>query len=296
MIRSMTGFGTGEVRQGEWAVRVEVRSVNHKDLQVSFRLPEAFRLKEYELQKLVEQRVRRGHLYLSLACSPAGGETSVLIDAHKLRGYVAALRGLAEAEGVPFQVDMASLLRLPGAIVDVTTDEDLREQLWPGVVEATRRAMDDLVEMRRVEGDNLHAHLNEIREAIGGLVDAVAQEQGGLVAAYQERLRERLTRLLEGADVPVKEDVLAREVALYADRSDVTEEIARLRSHLEQFRDALDGDETEPVGRRMEFLGQEMLREASTAAAKIPGSSQIRRVLDLKSQIDKLREQVRNVE
>jgi uncharacterized protein (TIGR00255 family) len=96
--------------------------------------------------------------------------------------------------------------------------------------------------------------------------------------------------------VPVKEDVLAREVALYADRSDVTEEITRLHSHLEQFGQALASEEAEPVGRRMEFLGQEMLREANTTAAKIPGSSQIRRVLDLKSQIDKLREQVRNVE
>jgi uncharacterized protein (TIGR00255 family) len=127
----------------------------------------------------------------------------------------------------------------------------------------------------------------------------VAEVEGmhpDLVAAYQDRLRERIEKLLAGQNVPLNEEALAREVALYADRSDVSEEIARVRSHLEQFREALAADDDEPVGRRMEFLGQELLREASTTAAKVPGNTTVRSVLDMKSHIDRLREQVRNVE
>jgi uncharacterized protein (TIGR00255 family) len=149
--------------------------------------------------------------------------------------------------------------------------------------------------MRRAEGANLWRELHEVCASVGKLVDSIEREQAGLVAAYRDRLKERVDRLLAGTDVQVNEESLAREVALYADRSDVSEEIARLRSHLEQFREALDGNET-PVGRRMEFLGQEMLREASTMAAKIPAGAQVRQVLDLKNEIERLREQVRNVE
>jgi uncharacterized protein (TIGR00255 family) len=296
MIRSMTGFGIAEGRCDQWTLRAEVRTVNHRDLQLSLRLPDAFRVREYELQKLIEKQIRRGHLYLSLTCEPATAEGELLVDAERLKAYVAALKGLAaDTRGLPVQVDLASLLRLPGALKDVTTDAALRDEIWPRVVTAVQAALDALVEMRRAEGASLHAELHRLCDAIEGLAAAVEREQGGLVAAYRDRLRERLAKLLEGMDVPLGEDSLAREVALYADRSDVGEEIARLKSHLQQFREALDGEEA-PVGRKMEFLGQEMLREASTMAAKVAAGPQVRQVLELKGEIERVREQVRNVE
>ncbi len=296
MIRSMTGFGSAEARCGRWSIRVEARSVNQKDLRVSYRLPDSFRMKELELQKLIEPRIRRGHLYLTLECSPAGEESGVMLDERCLRGYVAAIKQVAESEGLPLEVDLAGVLRMPGVLVDVTTDEELREELWPAVARAVAEALDGLVAMRRAEGASLAAQLAELCEAVEGHVGDIEERQGDLVAEYRDRLRERLEKLLEGVDAPVSEETLARELAVYADRADVSEEVARLRSHAEQFRGALAADEQQPVGRKMDFLGQEMLREANTMAAKITAGLLVGRTLELKADIDRLREQARNVE
>jgi uncharacterized protein (TIGR00255 family) len=295
MIWSMTGFGSAEAECGQWALRVEVRSVNQKDLRLSIRLPDAFQSRQFELQKAVERKVGRGHLYVEVACRPAAGAGEVLVDAETVRDYVAALRRLAEAEGLPVQMDLAALLRLPGALKDMAADEELLDELWPEVLKTTDAALDALVAMRRSEGEHLQAQLQEICDAIEGLTAGIEREQQGLVEAYRDRLLERVEALLAGTDVPVNEESLAREVALFADRSDVSEEVARMRSHLAQFREAM-GEAGAPVGRKMEFLGQEMLREANTMASKMPAGPQVRQALELKSEVERLREQVRNVE
>ncbi|KPK64013.1 MAG: hypothetical protein AMK73_04860 [Planctomycetes bacterium SM23_32] len=294
MISSMTGFGAAEAQREGWTVVAEARSVNHKDLRLALRLPDAFQARQFEVQKLVEERLHRGHVYVEVTCRTAEGGAGALVDREQVRSYAAALREVAEAEGLPFQVDLASVLRLPGAVKDMTTDEDLRERLWPGVLEACGAALDALAQMRRTEGANLEAQLAGSCEAIESLTARIEAAQQGLVAAYRDRLRQRVERLLDGAGVPVNEESLAREVALFADRSDVSEEVVRLRSHLAQFGEALTAEG--PVGRKMEFLGQEMLREANTMAAKMASGPPVRDAVELKSEIDRLREQVRNVE
>lgn len=296
MILSMTGFGSGQSQCDDWMLRAEVRSVNHKELQVSFRIPDVLHPRETALQKLVEKHVSRGHLYIWINCDPVGAESDTLVDEEALGAYVRAARRVAEKEGVPFRADLGAMLRLPGVIRDLDADEDLVESLWPSVLEAVEAALVSLVEMRRAEGANLTEQFEELTTNIGSLVDRIEAEQGSFVPGYRDRLRERIARLLEGTSVEVKEDALAREVAVYADRSDVSEEIARLRSHLAQFAEAMDTDAAEPVGRKMEFLGQEMLRESGTIAAKVPAGPQVECVLSLKSNVDRLREQVRNVE
>ena len=295
MIRSMTGFGSAEIHCDEWTVRVECRSVNHKELQLTFRMPDAFRLKEIELRRLVEARIRRGHAYVVLTCRPRVGQAENMVNEKAVREYVEMLKGVAEAADVPFQADLASLMRAPGVLKDVTTDEDLRDQLWPDVLAGCEQALDGLLEMRVTEGGNLAGQLRELCDGMTARIDAIAGGLGDAVAEYRDRLRERLKRLLEGVDTPVSEDALARETAYYAERSDVSEEIERLRSHLAQMAEALDGSD-EPVGRKMEFLGQEMLREANTMAAKIPAGDQVAEVLELKGDVERLREQARNVE
>jgi len=295
MIRSMTGFGSAETRWENWMLRGEVRSVNHRDLQVSCRLPDMFQLKEYELQKLFSKEIRRGHVYFNLTCRAATAEAAVSVDQEAMGQYLQALEGLAGSAHVPFSVDLATLLRLPGTLRDATADEELKEKLWPHVTETAKACIVALVQMRRAEGANLSEQLESLCAAIEEETQAIEDVQGSFVEQYRDRLRERVSKLLAGTDVVVKEDSLAREVAIYADRCDVSEEIARLRSHVKQFREALAGDE-EPVGRRMEFLGQEMLREAGTIAAKAPAGEHLPHVLELRSHIDKLREQTRNVE
>jgi len=295
MIRSMTGFGAAERQCGAWTLNVEVRCVNGRDLQVSFRLPESFYLRESELLKLVESHVRRGHVGFSLSVRPRGGEAARAVDEQAVLGWVRALKSLAEREGLEFRVDLAALLSLPGALSDAAPDENLRDGLWPDVLEVAGQALRALDEMRCAEGRNLRRQLEELCDAIESRLAAVEAARDGLVMAYRERLRERVNRLLEGSDVAVDDGALAREVAIYAERSDVSEEIERIRSHLEQFRDALRA-EAGAVGRKLEFLGQELLREASTMAAKVPAGAAVAQVLELKGDVDRLREQVRNVE
>jgi uncharacterized protein (TIGR00255 family) len=295
MITSMTGFGQAERACADWLVRVEVRTVNHRDLQTTFRLPDAFSLREVDLQKIVEANVHRGHLYLTLTCEPRQPAARAPVDAEIVSAYVAALRQVAAQLQVPFQADLASVLRLPGALHETSADREMRESLWDDVVATCREALADLLQMRRAEGQSLSVQLLDLCDVIARLTDEAEQAQRDFVPAYRDRLRERVDRLLEGTDIHLSEDLLAREVAVYADRSDVSEEIARMRSHLEQFRAAVDGP-GEPVGRKMEFIGQEMLREAGTMAAKTPAGRQLPQALELKSVVEKLREQVRNVE
>ncbi len=295
MIRSMTGFGRAERVSGDWLLHAEVRSVNHKDMKISFRIPDAFRSGEIELQKQFEKRLRRGHVNFSIECQPRAGESSVLVDTERVGQYLASLTKVAAEQDVPFTIDMAGLLRLPDTLRNMATDEALQKTLWPDVVAVTEEALDGLVAMRETEGANLRVQLEEICQTVEDLVSHIERDQAEFVVAYRDRLRERISRLLEGTDVQVEEHSLAREVAYYADRCDVSEELARLRSHVKQFREALETD-GEPVGRKMEFLGQEMLREAGTIGAKVPSEQQAPQVLELRTQIDRLREQVRNVE
>jgi len=295
MIRSMTGFGSAERTSGDWLLHAEVRAVNYKDLRVSLRMPEAFRSREIELQKLFEKRLRRGHVSFSLECRPRAGESGMLVDIDRVGEYVSALKQVADRLDVPFSLDLAALLRLPDTLRNMAADEELQTSLWPDVVAVTEEAIDGLIAMREAEGANLCGQLEDICATVEALVETIGEQQDAFVIAYRNRLRERIARLLEGTEAAVDEHSLAREVAYYADRSDVSEELARLRSHVKQFREALDGD-GEPVGRKMEFLGQEMLREAGTIGAKVPSDHQLPQVLELRTQIDRLREQVRNVE
>ena len=295
MIRSMTGFGAAEVQAGQWTVRAELRSVNHRDLQVSFRVPDAFGAKEIELQRLIEARARRGHVRLAVSVQVKADQTDVLVDTAQIEGYVRVLKALAERGGVPVQIDLAGLLRLPGVLRDVTTDGELRGRLWPSVLESVEAALAAMVSMRETEGANLAVQLHEVCAAVEAAVARIEVAVPDVTAAYRDRLTERIETLLDGTGVAAGEEALAREVAYFAERADVSEEVARLRSHVAQFRDALDSDE-EAVGRRLEFLGQEMLREANTMAAKLPAGDQIRDAMDLKGLIDRVREQVRNVE
>jgi uncharacterized protein (TIGR00255 family) len=292
----MTGFGSAERQLDQWVLRAEVKSVNHKELQISFRTADVLHSHETALQKAIEKHVSRGHLYLWLSCEAVSDRTEALVDEDRLAGYVRAVKRVAEREGVPFQADLGGMLKLPDVLADVSVEEELADELWPGVLQTVEAAMKSLVEMRRAEGENLEEQLTELTDGISNLVDGIEEEQGTFVPGYRDRLLERIDRLLQGTGVEVKEETIAREVAVYADRSDVSEEIARLRSHVKQFRNALNSEEAEPVGRKMEFLGQEMLRESSTIAAKVPAGPQVEDVLELKSHVERLREQVRNVE
>jgi len=295
MIRSMTGFGSAKSHLDGWDVRVEVRSVNHKGLNVSLNLPEPLQSRENELQSLIRERISRGHVYLRLRCDVEAEAIGDLLDRDKLTGYLRAIKELADKVGLSVAVDPASLPALSGTLGGDPLERMAKGKAWERIRAVCCEALDALLQMKQKEGAALQAQLNEVCNRIGELAQEVETACPTLIEAYQHRLLERVRTLLGEKAAELDSDAICREVAVCAERSDVSEEIARLKSHLAQFREALQGIDV-PVGRKLEFLAQEMLREANTMAAKLPGTERTRDVLNIKTEVDRLREQVRNVE
>jgi len=295
MIRSMTGFGAAETEAAGRTVRAELRSVNHKGLRISVRAPDRFAARQQELEQIIKESVDRGHVYLTVECEANPEQAELSVDTKRLRSYMQLIKTLADEEGLDVEVDAASLLLIPGVLGEENLEEASEKHVWEAIQDVCREALGELVERREQEGANLQEQLEEICRNIGNSVETVESACGSLVEEYQQRLRERVESLLEGTDAELDEDSLSREVAVFAEKSDVSEEIARLRSHLKQFQSTLD--ESPPrAGKKLGFLAQEMLREANTMAAKMPGADQTHETVGIKTAIDQLREQIRNIE
>ena len=295
MIRSMTGFGVAERVWEQWTIRAEARSVNQARLKLSIRLPEMLRLKESELAKMVEQRVSRGHVHLAVECSLGEDAIDLLVDKEKLRSYVRLVKEAAAAEGVPASVEAGALMSLPDVKSTGRLPAQELEALWEQVLSTAQEAASGMVRMREAEGRNLAEQLEAVCADARERVEALAAGVAGSVRQYQARLSERVGQLLEGTQATVDEGALAREVAFIAERSDVSEEIARMGSHLEQFQAALQS-EGAPAGKKLEFIAQEMLREANTMVAKLPSTEQVQQAIEVKLDVNRLMEQLRNVE
>ena len=296
MIHSMTGFGRAGFEVGVVRFDVEVRCLNSRHLDVSVRLPRLLAGVEGELRALVQKGFARGKADLSVTLAAGAGPLPRLeLDLEAAAQYVEAARGLAERHGLDRNLGVAELLALPSVarVVELELAPDaLRDALLP----AARQALANAQAMRSVEGSTLD------RELRGRLVHVVRlavalEERAGLVqAAVRDRLRKRTQQLQAETGLEL-EARLAHEIVLAADRLDVTEEIVRLRSHVEQFLAILDGGEAgEPAGRRLEFLLQELSREANTVGSKGGDAPVAHLVVELKTELERLREQVLNVE
>jgi uncharacterized protein (TIGR00255 family) len=291
----MTGYGVAEETSPHWTVEVEIRSVNHGELKVSPRLPESLRARESELEKILRREISRGHLYLKGRNELKEESVDLLINHRKLEGYLRAARDAAEKMSMPVKVEVGSVLSLPEVMGTESLSEELQEELWSCMVKATEAALESLVEMRRAEGKALAAELRETNSRLERGVQTVADRTQECLEAYRDRLKKRVEELMEDSEAEADPSALAREVALLAERSDVREEVTRMQSHLEQFENALSAEEG-PVGKKLEFIAQEMLRETNTMASKLPCHDLVEVAVDLKTDVQRLREQVRNVE
>ena len=293
MIRSMTGFGSaaGQVDGVEYAV--EVRSVNNRYLKTTIKLPEGLSAVEADIEQLVRGRAQRGTVMLSVRMRLPDDQAACHVNTRVLSDYLDQLRPL-EVEANPLlRVDLATLLQLPG-VCEPPSIEELLEGTREGLLAIVGEALDRLVEMRRKEGDALKADLLVNCDAVESNLAAVGEAAPQVVLDYQERLTQRVGDLTRAGNVEIDQDQLAREVAIFADRCDVAEEVSRLTGHVEQFRQTVATEGA--VGRKLDFIAQEMLREANTIASKA-GSGQIARtVVDIKTAIDRVKEQVQNVE
>ncbi len=293
MIRSMTGYGRADAQTPFGRFTVEMRSVNHRFGEVLVRLPRDLAPLEDRVRAAVQARVLRGRVEVTMMREDRATRTkTVRADLELATAYAQALRELADALGVPDSMSLAQVAGYPDVVRVEEAKEDL-DVLWPALLPAIEAATSDLVGMREAEGrrlaEDLEARLRRVEE-FGAVVEARSRLA---VADYAVRLRERIAQLL--GELPVDESRLAAEVAIFAERSDVSEEVTRLRSHTAQFLQELQEAEG-AVGRRLEFVLQEMGREVNTTGAKANDLEITRAVIAMKGELESMREQIQNVE
>ena len=300
-LKSMTGYAEARRESDAWLVRVGLRSVNHRFLDLRVRLPEGLESFEPPIRQLLRDRLRRGHVEMTLHVEPARGAT-VQVNREIAAAYLRVLQEMRREFNLTQEPDLAALLRLPGVVAaggaaGGALGDEAAERLRQQVTACLEQAVVHLEEMRQAEGRSLS---EEMQRLLAAVQDGTAQMQvliGRSGPAYALRLKARLEELLAGASLDPER--LAQEAALLAERADVNEELARLQSHVEQFGRLVTG--AGEIGKRLDFLLQEMQREANTLLSKTPGLGPeglaiTELGLQIKAEIEKLREQVQNVE
>lgn len=292
VIRSMTGFGRAQDTVGNFSILVEVKSVNHRFFEFSCRVPRAYGFLEEKLRTFVQQRVGRGKVDMFVQIEALSTEGSrVAVNYELATGYVQALRELTDHYGIREDLSAVSLSRYPDilAVCQAAVDETA---VFAAVQPVAEQALAKFIAMREREGarlrDDVLARSRTIREAVGRVEERSPQT----VRERKEKMEARIRELLDG--VPLDESRLLTEVAVYADKVAVDEETVRLRSHLEQLDSLVNGDGA--VGRKLDFLVQEINREANTIGSKCSDLELTRIVLDVKAEIEKIREQIQNIE
>ncbi|MFT5050319.1 MAG: hypothetical protein ACI8QZ_001720 [Chlamydiales bacterium] len=292
MIRSMTGFGAATESADGLSVRVEVRSVNHKHIQLKTRIPTEFAHLEARVDAVLRKQLQRGAVSATISVARLDAASHVSIDRAAAERYAKQLRALVTRLKLPGEVQLSDLIGLPGVLqagAD-TAPSDKHDKLLLRVLASATK---DLVGMRVIEGKAMVTDFEKNTRAIEATVTKIGKRAPKVVTQHQRALKRRVTELLGDASKVSSKD-LARELALIADRLDINEELTRLASHVTQLRKTLDKGGA--VGRRLDFLAQELFREANTIGSKASDAQIAHAVVDLKTYIERLREQVQNVE
>ncbi len=290
-VSSMTGFGRWETRISGLSLTVEIRSVNHRYFETSLRLPGALASFEEEIRGILQSSLDRGRVSVTIEMSGGDERERYVPDPERVKAYVSLARDLVKKHGLPGGLDVATLLQLPDVLVRRTAEVE-GAQLWPHVEKGVRKALREMMQMRRREGRTLAADLRKRLAGIRKGLTRVEKMAARRAPAAARELRRRLEKLL--GDVPLNEDRVAQEAAALADRLDCTEEIVRARSHVDQFLRFLS--EGGAVGRKLNFLLQELHREVNTVGSKANDAAISREVVLLKEEVERLREQVQNLE
>lgn len=292
MILSMTGYGRARQTLDGRDITVELRSVNSRFLEYSSRIPRAFSFLEDPLKKLVSARVSRGKVELSLTVqSVEAADTVVAVNWTLAKGYQDALVALSERLELKNDMTAGMIARFPDVLTQTAAPLD-EKALWENVRTVAEQAVDAFLAMRAVEGEKMREDLLGRLDTVENLVAGIEQNSAGRVQAYTDKLYARLKELLD--DRNIDEARIVTEAAIFADKTAIDEETVRLRSHVAQYRAILAGDG--PVGRKLDFLTQELNREANTIGSKCQDLEITRQVVELKAEIEKIREQLQNLE
>ena len=291
----MTGYGSGRATAANGAqCAVEVQSVNRKQAELMINLPRDLSSLEPAVREIVNARVARGRLVVNVNPQARAGSTvatAPALDVAAARAYYQAMLALQKELGAGGEVGIETVLRAPG-VLRLTEEPVSPEQIWPQVEAALRQALDELIRMRGREGGHLAADLRARLDEMRARLEEIRRRQPDAATHYRQALQDRLKRV--GLDLSLDEERLAKEVVLFADRADISEEVTRLESHLDQFVSLLSKEE--PVGRTMDFLTQEIARELNTLGAKANDLAIGQLALACKTELDKIREQVQNIE
>lgn len=292
MIRSMTGYGSAKGQAGDLQISVEVKSVNNRYLDASVRMPRSFLFAEDAVKSAIGRHISRGKVDMFINVdSSAADDMSVKVNEALLKGYIDAINLISGKFGLENDLTAVSAGRFPDILSVEKKDLDA-EEISVGLVFVAEEALRDFDAMREREGEKLCTDVLSKLETISSLVTVVEEESPRTVEAYRNRLREKISEVLSSAGVD--ENRILAEAAIYADRVAVDEETVRLRSHMSQLRSMLAGGS--PIGRKIDFLIQEFNREANTIGSKCQNSDIAHVVVELKSEIEKIREQIQNIE
>lgn len=291
MLLSMTGFGEGRAESEAITAVAEVRSINNRHLKISYRSNDGYHGLEPQVERLVREHVKRGTVQVNVRVERRSAASDYRFNAEVLLGYQEQLTQLGGVKSMP---PIDRLLTLPGVISTPDASAADPEADWPTIESALVGALESLAEMRRQEGEALAADLRANCGAVAEELTGVEARSPQVADAYRDKLRERVGQAVENLGVSLEPSDLIREVAMFVDRSDISEETVRLRSHLEQFEATIAaGDQT---GRKLEFIAQEMGREVNTIGSKANDAEISAHVVEIKAALERIREQVQNVE
>ena len=289
-MQSMTGFGQGESKKGRLFCLVEIRSVNSRFLDISSHLPEKLSPLEMDIKKLIQRQIKRGKVTLSISLEGGDYSKVPLVDKEVVKQYLRAFRELKKEFNLDYQINLSMLSSLPGVITFSKDKAQKSEVLSAVVLPALKKAIDSLVRMRKKEGDLLLRDIRRCLKNIKEEMTSIKLQMPKILKSYRGRLRERVKELTPQFD----ESRLLTEIAIIAERGDINEELVRLQGHLTQFKSALRV--SQPIGRKLDFLLQEMNREVNTIGSKAPSLNISQSVIKIKSELEKIREQVQNIE
>lgn len=299
MLKSMTGFGRGEYEDNGFSITVEMKTVNHRYNEVSIRLPRFLNPLEDKIRKTILKTVNRGRIDVYINADYTSSENCTLkVDKKLAAAYHQALQEIGASIGVnDIGINTAAEVMYLARCQDVINVKEGFfdvESVWPKVEAAVSMAVDNLVKMRTVEGGNIYGDFIYRADLIAEKLALIEQRSPQVVAEYQAKLTERLNGLLAEHNITVEPERILQEVAVFADRASITEEIVRLKSHIKQFKQIIASDQ--PVGRKLDFLIQEFNREANTIASKANDYTLAQIVVEIKAEIEKIREQIQNIE
>lgn len=294
MIKSMTGFGRCRTVLHGREISVEIKSVNHRFFEFSCRTPKGYGFLDDKLKALVNSRVSRGKIDMFVTVGTAEDTPAEVKINHSLvSGYINAMKEISETYGIENDVTVTAISRFPD-VYTVSKAPENEEEITADVLEAANTAIDGFIAMREAEGEKMKADILGRAEVILATVDEIDERSPQTVKEYEERLLDRINRTLQDYNINIDEQRVLTEVAVFADKVAVAEETVRLRSHFAQLSKIMDSQT--PIGREIDFIIQEMNREANTIGSKVQDAEIAHKVVKIKSEIEKMREQIQNIE